>query len=536
MAKTSQNNLSEIQKNRNLRPVKVSADDQPMLMDQPPDSEPPEIEEPPASEPQAETVAAEAPTPEPPALEVDPNKPRVGRPRRDDPPKPRSAIIDRINNLASWEGTRVYVYRHEPIVNELVGGKQTTSVKRFDGPFDEQDIMEDPGLGSGLYELIVNRTDPATRQRRMIDSGMVNILNMKFPPKLPKGGWIDDARNKSWEWARNITEKTDTPAPVVATDPNTTLLAPILAMLERQAQANQAEVQALRQMLMAKKDETSPLLAVLTPLLPILLQKLMQPGPDPMAGITAAIALLKESRPEAPPVTAPIVVDRLADLEKELDFQKKLQELTGGGGSGRSRKSAFQETITDLAESLGPILGPPLQMVAAGMMQNMQNQQHAAQPQPQQQPNAPGQELIPIVEAAPGKAGPQLVANPPTDQAIADAVLSHLRAGKDGFELGDWYLETYGEDEFQDIRVQGKPNLMADLRAIPNTWRFISEYVENKKLDQLLMEFFTWTPPDEEEEPEEPKKAQQKAAPVAGDAIQDGWTTPEPTPELQETR
>ena len=469
-----------------------------------------------------------AETPEqPPVSSIGPTPPSAPRPKGRPRTRPEAImhpeIMDRLNNLESWEGIRVYVYRKEPISNRLLGPNTFTNCARYEGTFDEQDLMNE--LGSGVYQLRVTKVNPQNAKRTMFDSGDVRIMNMKYPPKVPKGEWLDDPRNKAWEWAREA--KDPEPDPKTATP----AVDPTIAMLEilkQQLQMSQEEGRALRNLILAKKpeDTTSPILAILTPLLPILIEKLTStPKQDPAQALL--IQYLMEQAKQKNEVPPP--PDPEAALERTLNLLDKLESRNGGKETPRSRKTGLQELIADVAGPVSNALAPFLQVVAAGMMQKNQ---------PQPAPQFPGAAPPPITPEViqpghriqPPAPGPQLVSKTPTDQQIADAILDHLRRGVDGYDLGDWYLENFGEREFTEIRLQGRPKLYADLQRLPNTWRFLLEFTEHGELDQLLEEFFTWEPPTEDE-PENPEP-DTKPAPQTATAIKDGWNTP----TEQETR
>ncbi len=513
---------------KNLQTPPETEDSQPSLDIEPQES--PAAEDPTLSTPPIEALEpAEAEESEP-VIEPAPEKRRPGRPSKTDPPVLRSSIINRINNLESWEGTRVYVYRWEPFHDRKVGGKQSVSVKRYEGPFDEQDMLEDPGLGSGVYELVVNRTDPATRMRKVIDSGVVKLLNMKYPPRIPKGEWVDDERNKDWEWARNMCDKTEAPGavPIVPTvDP----LVEILRDTIKNQNTQLLELQKEMRQTAAKEDPSMKgILAILAPFIPAIVQKLTAaplpppppPPPPPESPLEklAMAMLTKQLETKGDPA---------AELERTLDLQDKIEARVGGRNGGRSRKTGWQEVISECTPPVAEALKPVFQIIAMGMAQAAQKGQQQAQqqqPGPQQQPQQPTppaiQQAPPMHE--PPKPGPQLVEQKPTLEAIAAAVLQHLQQEKTGYQLGDWYIEEFGEQEFKEIRVQGKPQLLLALKDTAE-WRDIFKFSESGALDEMLTEFFTWEPPDDDEDDGEDE------APAANlDAINTGWTQPEGVP------
>ena len=519
MARTSKKKDSDIEETAPIEPV-ITQEPAPL----------PEIAEPPAldAQPEPEPIA-EAESSAEPTLEPEPEKRRPGRPSKNDPPIVRSGIIDRIQNLASWEGTRVYLYRWEPFTDRKVGGRSSVSVKRYEGPFDEEDIMTDPGLGSGVYELVMNRTDPQTRQRRMIDSGMVKILNMKYPPRIPKGEWQDDERNKDWEWCRNLVGKDEAagavPMPARPADA-------LVEIMREQLAAQRMETAELRKEMReaaAKKDPTEQtLISIIVPFVPAIVARLTAPAtPDPTQALFMQY-LMKQAEAKQEAVAAP---DPMKSLEQQFELSSKMEERYGNRG-GRSRKSATQEFVADMTAAAAPILAPIVQVIAQGLLQQQRTQQQQPQPQPAQYQPQPVQYQPPQVAAPPtpspsaGQAppanlspapGPQIVKDAPNIEVIAQAVVDHVESNLSGVDLGDWYIEKYGREEFDEVRMQGKSAIIRDLNAVP---LFEKAELENGIVDQLISDFLLWEPAEDNDEDDEDEP------PAAVAPIKSGWTQP----------
>ena len=113
---------------------------------------------------------------------------------------------------ADW-GTRanIYLYRVEPITDRLRGGDKKY-VMCYAEPISEDKIMIDQG--SGRYKAILTFKKPASETGDEVDSTYFDILNPKFPPKIPPGEWLDDPRNKKWAWAKQYAEQPTIAAPV----------------------------------------------------------------------------------------------------------------------------------------------------------------------------------------------------------------------------------------------------------------------------------------------------------------------------------
>ena len=213
-----------------------------------------------------------------------------------------------------WTVGRVYgfTFTHPTVHNRLMGGNRKIHVKRYDTPFDVQDLMLE--AGSGVYQFQATKQDPKTGKRPMFATGEVKILNVNHPPKIPVGEWVDDPRNKEWQWAKEaIMKQAIVAAPVAPPPPD-----PLIGILEKTIDRQEAAMQALRAEMTAnakaaadaaaapKPDPAAGVMAILAPFLPAIIGKLTAPPPpppDPMASLTAAITLLKSVTP--PPARRP---------------------------------------------------------------------------------------------------------------------------------------------------------------------------------------------------------------------------------------
>lgn len=503
------------------------------------------IIDPPAPEPEEErkTDAETAqPTDQPPpSAGTEPPAKKTGKGYKltDEEANARPNILQRLALLENWEDTYVYLYRTRPFTNKLLNGQRHVHVKRWDTLVDEEDILQE--AGSGAYLIQVTRRDPKTGIRRMFDSGEIRVLNMNHPPKIPTGEWVDDPRNKEWEWARAIIFKVkdEEKAPPAPPPPD-----PLIEILRDELKASRDELKDIRQeMNKPKPDPNAGLVTLIAPFIPAIVAKITAPAPTPADPFTQVAAVLKVVN-EIRPATAESK-DASSELERLLKVQKTLDEQYGGrsngGGEQRSRKTGLQELIADCAPHVSQMLTPVFQMVAMGMQQRggMQGgMMQTGQPMPESAgliPAAPQENNGWSNNGAPPeqpqqKPGPQLV-KPPTIEALAQRFLSALQKDEDGFSVGDWYLETYGENEFIEARAQGKFRIIQDLQSVPNVWRFLAVYLEDKKLDRIITEFVTWTPGDgdDDDEDEEDETPPIDAAPEQ--TITTGWTQ---QPEMQE--
>ena len=511
MAKTSKKNVSDAPETTPAAPIPPPEPEMPIETAQ---SEP---EPPPTPESQPEAPEPEAPEPEA-------AQPKKRHRPTDDEANNEPNVLQRTAALDSWEGVLLYLYRTRPYTNKLLNGQRHVHVKRYDQAIDIQDILEE--AGSGAYLIQCTRRDPKTGKRPMFDSGEIRILNPNYPPKIPPGEWVDDPRNKEWEWARDVIfpKKVEAPA---APPPD-----PLVEIMREQLAAQRIETAELRKEMReaaAKKDPTEQtLISIIVPFVPAIVARLTAPAtPDPTQALFMQY-LMKQAEAKQEAVAA----DPMKSLEQQFELSSKMEERYGNRG-GRSRKSATQEFITDMTAAAAPIIAPIVQVIAQGVLQQQRTQQQQPQPQPAQYQPQPAQYQPPQVAAPPsplagaGQAppanlsqgpGPQIVKDAPNIEAIAQAVVDHVESNLSGVDLGDWYIEKYGREEFDEVRMQGKSAIIRDLNAVP---LFEKAELENGIVDQLISDFLLWEPAEDNDEDDEDAPPPAAVAP-----IKSGWTQP----------
>lgn len=462
------------------------------------------------------------PEPEPEAEAIPKDSSKGGRPRKFG--EQDQSVLDRLLNLESWEGVWAYVYRVQPFSNRLVGGNRKVHVKRWDSAFDIEDLMNE--AGSGVYQVAATKLNSKTGKRPMFDSGEIRIFNMNHPPKIPPGEWIDDPRNKEWAWAKEAIFRVNQPpaAPPPPPPPD-----PLIGILEKTIDRQETAMQELRKEMRdnaattqaaataaasaPKSDPFDGILKLFAPFLPALAKKLMDPPPDPMAALTAAIALMKQMAPAPAAAASTEPETGLSALDRHLEISKKIEELHPAQESrNRSKMEGWQEFGIGITRELKEILAPLFHVVAVGIAQKQreaaqqQQQQQGNQPQTQQPRPASNPQGLQVVQPPPTQTNAQQPAAEPKQpriEVIAAKVLDLLESKDEqpGYLLGDWYIEEFGMDEFNEVRVQGKNRILDDIGKVQATASELAKYFANNELDALITEFLTWeAAPDSEAE------------------------------------
>jgi hypothetical protein len=100
---------------------------------------------------------------------------------------------------ANW-GTKLICYAHrtKPLID--LGSGKPVAIEIIAHPFDLTYILKTHGSGGYRFDVSVIPEDGSKQHR--IKQFYETVFDMRFPPRIPFGTWLDDARNKDWEWAR----------------------------------------------------------------------------------------------------------------------------------------------------------------------------------------------------------------------------------------------------------------------------------------------------------------------------------------------
>lgn len=140
-------------------------------------------------------------------------KKKTGRPKAGESPalQKQRTFFEKCREISNEDwGSRanIHLYRLEPYTDRLRSGN-VVFIMKYAEPIDEERILADHG--SGRYRAMLSFRKPSAEKGDELDRIEFELLNTKFPPKVPKGEWVDDPRNKKWAWARNFFDDHDPP-------------------------------------------------------------------------------------------------------------------------------------------------------------------------------------------------------------------------------------------------------------------------------------------------------------------------------------
>lgn len=438
-----------------------------------------------------------------------------------DPIGKHESFFARIARIArdDW-GTRakIKVYRLEPIIDRL-RGSENKYITIYHEPITEEKLKIDHG--SGRYRLYLNFKEPAGSDKE-IDAIEVDIMDLNFPPKVPPGEWVEDARNKKWAWAKPGGPGSVVPAPP---QPMENAYETVLGIQDRE-----------RERLEGKGDDISKFTAMAEAV------KTLMPTPAPATDNTmlSTIVTLMTKQSEN---TQQLMTAQLAASQQETQqlrqqvfqlIQAKAQEkgnsavdvvkeiineaetlfpkikglfssFTEGATTvvhGRARpwwQDILVQTVPDLSRSVAPILTG----VATRMMTNP-----AAQ--------------LPALPAANGAPQPNPAQQSPVNQAAAQLMnfLSTPRvlqkcqqyftdfvSGKqdqgvpvDGEDFAYWIYDAWGPEPIQWARMVGLGNILALMKQQPY-WVQIQPH--EAKMVEFMEQVLRSEPPEEDQPQDE---------------------------------
>lgn len=419
--------------------------------------------------------------------------------------------------LADW-GSRyyLYLYRLEPVIDRLRSG-ETKYVMRYSEPVDEEKLMQEHG--SGRYRLNLVGLKPATGANDGTEIGRYecDILNTKFPPKIPKGEWTDDPRNKKWAWAK---EPEPPPAPAVVA---ATAAGNVLDAMRTVSDIRREVREEMKPESDASKE--NPVATALSMAKDLLQMRADNPMVDILRDQMSALRTeMKEERDRGRELQDKLMhgkqgnettsgVDTAIEFMNKLQplidkFGPKLTEAAGNVASRASRPRPLEQMIELGLPILGDVLKPFANMIAMRMAAGPQ----AAPGYPPQAPPTTAPSIQPPMNVAtptPAAEPPRLIQFLQTP-IVLGAFQSHFKDyletgggedGTDGSDFAYWVYKAAGEGPLTDARAMGTTAILSMFKAAPQ-WPAIQKH--ELQLTAFIDQILGWKPGDLEPE-EEPQ-------------------------------
>lgn len=406
--------------------------------------------------------------------------------------------------LSDW-GSRyyLYLYRLEPVIDRLRSG-ETKYVMRYSEPIDEEKLMLEHG--SGRYRLNLVGLKPATGNNDGTEIGRYecDILNIAHPPKIPKGEWTDDPRNKKWAWAKE--KEPDPPPAVAAATAAGTVLDAMRTVSDIRKEMRQEMTPA------QGTQPENPVATALTMAKDLLQMRADNPMVDIMKDELKAMrdeiaAERAENRKLQAEMRIPTPAEKSDPIDTLVKAADKLQPLIdkfmnkGGEVAEKvvnGRRPRWWETMLENATpGFVEILKPFGAALAAKMMtpaQALANGYANVGPQPAApQPGVP--QIAGPVQIAPS-VQPKLIQFL-SQPLVMSSFISHFTdfqkpdGGEAGFEFAYWIFKSGGEQPLIDARAMGSTQILTMFKGSP-AWPSMQPH--EAKLTQFLDQILSWKP------------------------------------------
>lgn len=452
--------------------------------------------------------------------------PRRGKPAAGAPPK-LLTFFQKLAGIApeDW-GTRakVRVYRLAPIIDRL-RGSDTKFVTAYEEMVDENRIKHD--WGSGRYRLYLNFKMP-TEGEKELDSVEIDIMDMKYPPNIPPGEWVNDSRNKQWEWARATFPAAPAAAVAAAQQPATNGVHDFVEVLRA---TNEMRREIREDMAPAAPPPTvAPAVAPASDPFDVVAKIMAMRTNDPMVALLMA-------RMEAQDRAAEAARQREYELQRELRQSQTAPAATAAAAAPKSLLDQLNELagVTDVIDKLKGGGGAVARPGKWGWIDGVKEVFEVAQPFLQPIGDGLGQLLAARANPAPANGQPPQArvqqqpaagANDNVLQFVSKAMFTHFDNADTGSEFAAW-LYNGMPDEFDGFQVFKHPRLpnMQGADAIVTAFSYSKYWDAIKEREPqfraFVAEFCAWVKPGAEDvEVVDPEPDQQPAEVVDFDQEQ----------------
>lgn len=483
-----------------------------------------------------ETTAQEESTPE--ELEGQEQKRGRGRPpgtrqpkrwERESTSEEKIGFMEYTSGLTQvdWEDHILYVYQWAPVIDLTRGGLEKKYRKVYTQHRSEEDIKRD--LGSGTYELRLNKTDRKSRKEKTIDRVVISIMDYDFPPNIPPGAWLDDSRNADWIWAKPLLEKKFSSVPKPgdgnmnmaevlrfleaqqkrngdATGPKEQLMSSVIAILPQLLQQqNSAQDPSKLIDAIAKMKDITAVKSETDGLLPMLLKLVLEPKADPMLPFilkqlemmqTANTELMKQMMAMKSEAAKP--QDPINMVDTMLSLVTKVQGIVQPAAPLEPWQQIVSEGLPGLID-LGKSYFTSRAMYenAKRPQQQTQAKPVTTQPQVAAQPNPP-QIIDTTAQTVSEEQNGMDQMEKQNLVLIANLAAQALNLGLSGAQFADQMVFKFGEAAYNHFtQTFPKDGLIAKFKAVPEVWGIIGAF--EAQLPQFVEDFYA---PPEEEEPE----------------------------------
>ena len=392
-------------------------------------------------------------------------------------------------------------------------------------------------FGSGSYRFDLCYTSPDGKEKKRIRQAFETIIDMRYPPRVALGDWIDDPRNKQWEWAKPqlVAESADrsriAAEQVTGAKPTNHLdeISQLADVLDKVRGPKEENASVAIQLLKMFQDSQEKMLASHDPKqqleLAAQLSALANPGKKDDSAMSLLITMLMEDRKAAREEMRELRnTPQQNPLESTMGIIKQVTELIGGFGVNIGGGGGKQDTGAVIASTIGDITGKVidglsthlpsvLQTINYAKQVDLQKTQLAQQtgpkpwefPQPavqQQQEPAPVTPTA-VVTPPPTPSGPM---NAQLLLAKYQAVLMRsmpflidfFQKGASGRDFQEWLIEDAGLNTWNQFKKDATADLL--IGAVGGIPQLAQIFQPPDRVRQFFTDLLTDWPEEEEDD------------------------------------
>ncbi len=395
--------------------------------------------------------------------------------------------MDNLPREAWSQNLIAYVWRCGPLID--TGNGKPTSIAKLAQAFDVNFILEN--YGSGLYRFDVCETPPAPSQKgKCLRRAYEMVLDMRYPPKIPMGTWIDDTRNSSWAWCKPDLEAEAASRSAQPQQQNSLIDALDVVAKMKEITGGNADpgmaavvLQLLQNSQEALRDYQDPAKQVAT------IKSLMDMaggGQKQDSGLALMIEMMREQNRELRADIRAMREQQTGDpLKTSLDTLKSVAETLQGLGMnlnpGTSRRGHDNEIASTIGDVLTKVIdkgSEVLPVIVEGYKYGKDRDLQMAMHGQQQQQNKPWAydpskpQAVAPVAAAPTPTAPAPSNQPMTPvtlfskygaliQSVGQILVDHFQ-NLSGGEFREWLIERKGLDLWNTFRADVTPELLTE--------------------------------------------------------------------------
>lgn len=265
---------------------------------------------------------------------------------------------------ADWQHHMVYVWRTDPIFDNTNGGVDKKYIAKFTSAVDEESLKQT--FGSGTYKVQLNKYVGPNKDQYIAHTLWTIGPDMKFPPVLPPGDWLNHPRNRAWtswrpliekRWHEAVAREIQTTAPAAPSGEVEALTKLIQKLVERetgkpaQSSDNDKLTATLVNWALAQTAET---------------RKVEREGDSPSKIVDMMGAMIKAMKELAPAPPPPVEKEKGIDPTLTLILNNLRDDLKAARDEAKTERENNRKLMEKILDQKGEQANPLAQLETLG--------------------------------------------------------------------------------------------------------------------------------------------------------------------------